>query len=385
MSMKNIRKVISNKLNGYNYEVANRIDVSRSALLHNFDLLKDITECAMIPVLKANAYGHGIREVAAILKDRTFPYIAVDGYFEALKIREVSKQPVLVMGSTGNTNINAINDSSLAFVVYSNESLLAVCKAKKPVVIHLEINTGMNRHGFEVSELAEVLDVIMKYPQLKLEGMMTHLATSDEIDPEYMEQQYELFKGALKITDEKGITLTYIHAANSAGSCKGRPDFINTVRPGIALYGINTLEKSDTNYNALDQLKPVLELTSAIDQIRNVHQEESVGYNRTYRAKQSRTIATIPIGYYEGIPRSLSNQAFITTNGKLLPTTGTVCMNHTMFDCSEAGLSVGDRVTLISSDKNAPNSIVGLRTTFELFEYGLPTGLNENIRRRIVA
>lgn len=382
--MKNLRKKISNRLRGYTYEASNRIDISRSAILHNFDLLKKTTQCDLIPVLKANAYGHGLEEVATILKSRTFPYIAVDGYHEAMRIQRVSKQPILVMGSIGATNINTINHKNLAFVVYSQESLRAVCGSREKVRIHIEVNTGMNRHGFEPEDLAEILETVSAHPKVIFEGLMTHLATADEADASYMNKQYEQFKNCIDLIQLKGIRLKYIHAANSAGSSRKTPKYINAVRPGIALYGINTLTPTDTDFNSLKGLKPALTLTSAIDQIRSVMPGDSVGYNRTYRAKSKQLIATIPIGYYEGVPRSLSNKNFITHGGTLLQATGTICMNHTMFNCTDLSLDVGDRVTLISAKNDDPNSIINLRKNFNLFEYGLPTGLSETIRRRVV-
>ncbi len=367
------------------YEASNLISISRSAILYNFDLISDIHKLPLIPVLKANAYGHGLEEVALILKAREFPFVAVDGYFEALKVRHVSKQPVLVMGSIGANNINALRANNVSFVAFSKESFNTLKKSRRKLSIHLEINTGMNRHGLSLDELSEILDELSAYPKINIEGVMTHLSSADEVQQNYSDQQFIQLESALERILKSGIHPKYIHATNSAGTAKDIPSYITAVRPGIALYGINTLEKTDPYYKRYENLKPALSLTSKIDQIISVNKGDGIGYSQTYHAKKPSNIATIPIGYYEGIPRSLSNKAFITSGEKLLPTTGTICMNHTMFDCSNTELKVGDEVTLISSSPDVPNSIVNLRKNYDTFEYSLPTGLRSTIRRRIVS
>lgn len=369
----------------HKYEVANRIDISRSAVLHNFDLMSSVTGKDIIPVLKSNAYGHGLKEVATILKDRSFPYIAVDGYFEALAIRKISKQPVLIMGSLGANDINVLAKKLFAFVLYSLESLQQVERARKPVIIHLEINTGMNRHGIELEELPEVIARIKAQPNITLEGVMTHFATADEVDISFMKQQQSKFEKAVQLVRTAGYNPKHIHTSNSAASSKPQSQSITAIRPGIALYGLNTLDVTDEYYTAFKNLHPVMQLTSRVDQIRTISKNETVGYNRTYKASGVQKVATIPIGYYEGIPRSLGNQSFITYKKRLLQTTGKICMNHTMFDCTNTNLKVGDEVILISADPNDPNCILNLRRSFGLFEYSLPTNFSNAIRRRVVA
>lgn len=366
------------------YEVLNLITVSQSAIIHNFDLIQSVHDIDVIPVLKANAYGHGLKEVAMILKARNPPFVAVDGYFEALAIRQVSKQPVLVMGSIGANNINSLRTKGVSFVVFSKEAFNTLKKSRRTITVHLEINTGMNRHGLSLDELADVLTELPAFPNVHVEGVMTHLSSTDEIQQDYSDAQFVQFETALQRIHQAGLHPKYIHATNSAGTAKKLPEYITSVRPGIALYGINTLEKQDPFYSQYTDLKPALTLTSHIDQIITAQPGDSIGYNRTYRVAKTSRIATIPIGYYEGIPRSLSNKSFITAGNTLLPTTGTICMNHTMFDCSETTVEVGDRVTLISSENDAPNSIVSLRDRHGLFEYSLPTGLRSTIRRRVV-
>jgi alanine racemase len=367
------------------YEVSNLIEISESAVLENFDTIKKIHDCDIIPVLKANAYGHGLREIARVLKKRKFPYIAVDGYFEALEIRKVSKQPVLVMGTIGDNDINKLLTNNISYVVFSFESFRKMLKTKRKVKIHLEINTGMNRHGLSIPELKLLLSEVASGSKLEIEGIMTHLASADEVNQSFTHKQFEVFKEAVDMVQSSGIELKHIHATNSAGSAKNVPGFINAVRPGIALFGINILDEKDEFYSVYSNLKPALTLSSKIDQITDIGSSDTVGYNRTFQASKKTKIATIPMGYYEGIPRSLSNCPFMTTKGIILPTAGTICMNHTMLDCTDNEVEVGDKVIVISGNASSPNSIANLRRSFDQFEYSLPTGLSSTIRRVLVA
>lgn len=367
------------------YETLNTIEVSQSAILHNFDLLRSLHGTDIIPVLKSNTYGHGIMQVTAILCERTFPYIAVDGYFEALEIRKISKQPVLVMGSLGSNDIRQLTLNRAAYVVYSPESYANALGSSKPVTIHLEINTGMNRHGLSLEELGEVLQDVVRRSHIHVEGVMTHLADADNPDStNYSAEQYRKFKKALGMVHEAGITPHYIHATNSAGTAKTLPKEINTVRPGIALYGVNPLLPGDKRYATLQKLRPALRFVSHIDQVQHLRKGDRISYNGIFTCPRDMRIGVVPVGYYEGLPRELSNKGKLMHGKHELPITGRVCMNHTMVDVTDSRLSVGDEVTVISPDRQHPNSVARLSEDYGLFNYSLLTGLASSTRRVIV-
>ncbi|TXG76334.1 alanine racemase [Patescibacteria group bacterium] len=366
------------------YDTLNQIEVSRSAILHNFNLLRSIHQTDIIPVLKSNAYGHGIREIATILQSRTFPYIAVDGYFEALEIRSVSKQPILIMGSTGINDINKLPLKRVAYVIHSPESFAQLSQSRRPLAVHLEVNTGMNRHGLSASELKAVLSQLPA-TKLQLEGVMTHLADADNPDSTaYSDEQYRQFRHVLQAIKRAGFTPRYVHATNSAGTVKNLPASINTVRPGIALYGINPLEPGDPQYETLQQLRPALRLVSHIDQIQRLKKGDRISYNGIYTCTADTQIGVVPMGYYEGLPRALSNVGTLMHAERELPVRGRVCMNHTMVDITDTDLAVGDDITVISNHRTHPNSIQSLADRHKLFTYSLLTGLNSSIRRVVV-
>ena len=379
---------ISNKIESFEkgFEVYNNIYVSRSAILYNFDLLSKLSPGGfVIPVLKSNAYGHGLEQVATILKDRDMPYIAVDGYFEGLVIHKFSKQPVLVMGSIKSENFANINPKNYAFVVHDTATLRAMGITKRTFKVHIELETGMGRHGVRIDELSNFLKQIKEYRNLHVEGIMTHLADADNpTSTKHVDLQTKRFDLGVEMIKNEGFKPKYIHIAQSAGSTKTNSKYANTVRTGIALYGISPLEPTDISVDKLKSIKPALTLTSTIAKVLEINNGESVSYNCTFVAKRKSQIGVLPLGYYEGIPRALSNVGKVKWHGKYLPIAGRVCMNHTMIDITDSQASLGDEVTVISADPKDQLSISRICQDNGLFNYGFLVGFNQNIRRTII-
>ncbi len=383
-----LRVSLSNKIKSLenSFEVYNKIFISRSALLYNFDLLsKFIPNGFVIPVLKSNAYGHGLYQIAEILKDRDFPYIAVDGYYEALHIHEISKQPILVMGAIKSINYSKIKSKNCAFVVHDIDSIKAMGLTNKKFVVHIELETGMGRHGVKISELDDFLNELKKYPNLYVEGVMSHLADADNPKSiKYTKEQTKKFDIGTEKIINAGFKPKYIHLAQSSGCVKVNSIYANTIRLGIALYGISPLEKSDYYYNKLCNLKPTLKLVSTVSKIFELNTNESVSYGRIFIAKKKSRIGVLPIGYYEGIPRALSNIGKVKYNKSYLPIAGRICMNHTMIDVTDSKIKANDEVLIISNNPTDKNSVKNICKNNKLFSYWLLANLNQNIRREII-
>ena len=383
-----LRSSLSSKIQLFekDFEVYNNIYISSLAILSNFDLFLKLSPGGfVIPVLKSNAYGHGLEQVATILKERNFPYIAVDGYFESLRIHEISKQPVLVMGAIKSVNYVNINPRNNAFVVHDLATLKAMGDTRKSFKIHIELETGMSRHGVRINELKDFLNLIKKYSNLLVEGVMTHLADADNPKSDkFVEQQTKKFDIGVEMIINAGFKLQYIHIAQSAGSTKTKSNYANTIRIGLGLYGITPLDKSDSNAAKLDRLRPALTLTSTISKLLEINRSESVGYGRTFIAKQKCQIGVLPLGYYEGLPRTLSNIGKVKLKNQYLPIVGRVCMNHTMIDITGTKAKINDEVTIISSDPKDDLCINQLCQNNKLFNYGLLVSLNQTIRRTII-
>ncbi|MEI6478020.1 MAG: alanine racemase [bacterium] len=367
------------------FKTLNRVEVSRAAVLHNFDIFQSLMPSgSLIPVLKANAYGHGLVQIAEILKGRSFPYIAVDGYFEALHIRQVSPQPILVMGAIMPENFKSIRFKDFTFVVHDQQTIQALADTGKKMTVHIELETGMSRHGISLEKLPGILNVLQKYPKLRVEGVMSHLADSDNPDEGFTKAQATRFDEGVEIILAHGFTPTLFHLAQTAGSAKPFSKHANAIRPGIGLYGMNPLEESDPQYSKLTGLKPALTLKSTVTKIVEVESGETVSYSRTFKAKKSTRIGVIPVGYYEGLPRALSNKGSVLCKGKPLPIAGRINMNHTMVDLGDLPVEVGDEIAVLGGDAGTASSIQTLTKDFGLFPYETLVHISESIRRVIV-
>src|SRR5581483_5256685 len=368
------------------YRSLNLITLNKAHVLHNVQLVqRQHPDMEVIPVLKANAYGHGLREMARILNEADCPLLAVDGYFEAGRIRFASRHRLLVLGYILPENVAVLDTKRCSFVVQDIDVLAAFGALNRPVKIHLELNTGMNRLGIAPGELQEYLATLKHYPSLELEGVMTHLADADnERDDTYTRRQVQTFDDCVRAVVQAGFRPKYVHIAQTAGSTKVQSKYGNAVRLGIGLYGINPLGKQDAQHEVLSDLRPVLRLTSTVVKVIDLKKGDAVSYNGTFTAPRTMRIGVLPLGYYEGIPRQLSNKGFVMYGDARLPIVGKVCMNHTMVDLGETSLRVGDVVSVFTDDATRPNAISQIGDRYGLFPYELLVKLSSSIRRMIV-
>lgn len=376
-------KQLVRRLSANNYQPLNRIELSRQHLLNNVRLIQKLNpDHAIIPVVKANAYGHGLLQIAEMLNGADCAFLAVDGYFEAAQIRDITKHQVLVMGYIKPANVRLLDTKHCSFVVQDIDGLQALGRFGRPVRIHLELNSGMNRLGLNVSELDGYLAVLKSYPKLHLEGVMTHLADADNPGSDaFTAHQVKLFDQTVSHILGQGFTPKFFHIAQTAGSTKAHSRYANAVRLGLGLYGINPLQPSDIHYKDLTGLQPLLRLKSTIIKTYDLKKGDRVSYNGIFSAPKHMRIGILPLGYYEGLPRNLSNKGCVTSGNRWLPIVGRVCMNHTIIDLSSTKLSVGDEVVVISDDASSPNSIQAASLTHGIFSYEWLANLSGSLRR----
>lgn len=368
------------------YQTLNRIELDKNRVLHNIRVIKRQHQgFGVMPVVKANAYGHGLLEVVSILNDADCGFLVVDSYYEAAQIRRLSKHPILVLGYIRPENAGLLDTKRCSFVIQDIAGLQAFGRLRKPVRVHMELNTGMNRLGLSRAEIEPYLQTLKKFPKLELEGVMTHLADADnETNDDFTQEQVKLFDQMVEEIRNAGFSPTYIHIAQTAGSTKVHSQYANAIRLGIGLYGINPLSPTDKHSKALTELLPVMELKSTIIKIIDLEPGDRVSYNGIFTAAHNMRIGVLPVGYYEGVPRELSNRGIFTSQDHDLPIVGRVCMNHTMVSLEHTDLQVGDEVTVISNDANRPNSVAGICKQYGLFSYVLLTSLANTTRRVIV-
>lgn len=367
-----------------NYISLNRVEIKRENLLSNFDFFVKETSKNIWPVLKSNAYGHGIKQVVEILKKKAFDYFVVDGYHEVLEIRKFTDRPILMIGAIIPDNFTNMKWNNLTIMVQDEISIKKLGELKKKVNIHLKINTGMNRQGIDISEIPKMVRLIKKYPKLVLEGVFSHLAGADEIDSQKNSDQLRVFEKAVDIISKNGIEIKFCHLSATAGALKIKSDKINAIRLGIGLYGINNLEKQDKYFKKFEELKPVLSFKSSLTTLRRINKEEKVSYNGIWESQKSTNIGVIPVGYNEGLDRRLSNIGWIKYRDNFYPIIGRICMNLAVVDLVNEKVKLFDEIEVISDNPNDKNSIRNMAVQCNTIPYDLLVKINNSIRKVIV-
>lgn len=358
------------------YRNLNTLHVFKEALLHNLNVYqKENPGSAICPVLKSNAYGHGLLQVAKALDAAACSFFIVDSLYEAYELKKARiKTPILIIGANFPENLRG-RRLPFHFAAYNKESVTCLAEIKVPV--HIKIDTGFNRLGFHLDELDEAIQH-WKSIGLHIEGIYTHFADADNPDSfRKTEDQLALFELALMKIRAAGFNPRWIHASNSAGGIRVKNLDFNMIRLGIGLYGIPPFETQK-------ELKPAMELESTLVSIKEIKKGESVGYSETFIAERDMRLGVIPVGYYEALPRSLSNKGFLEIRGQLCPIVGRVCMNMTMFDLSavpEAKLF--DPVTVYSRNAEQKNSVAAQSKIAEMIPYELLVHISESVARHL--
>ncbi len=331
--------------------------VDLSALAHNLSEVRRLIPpaCRIFAVVKADAYGHGLVEVAHALARQHVGGFAVATVQEAVLLRNAGiREPVLVMAGLLPDETPELIRYGLTPVVYDRAFAGRLAEQipanVTPWPIHLKVDTGMGRLGFTPAEALETLAEIRAAGQLRIEGLMTHLADADSADPSYTVQQLNVLDDLVARARRIDIPIPLIHAAGTAGILAHPASHRDAVRPGLMLYGYHTCEQLAVPV----ALKPVLSVTTKVIQVRRLNKGDSVSYNRTFIAKRPSHIAVLPIGYADGYSRALSDRASVLIRGKRAPVVGRVCMDLTMVDVTDAsGASAGDDVTLLGRQETA--------------------------------
>lgn len=374
------RKLIKPK-----YDTLNVIEVDAAKLLANFHYLKGLQPGAEIfPVLKSNAYGHGLKEVCHILNKAKPALVVVDSYPEAQIAYRYFKGDILILGEMPHAAYDYCKLGRTEFVVYNEETLRYLStKYGKRARIHLFFNSGMNREGIKdmesfVAKNKEYLD------KVRVNGLCSHLASADQ-ESGLNQEQEDNFRQALDMLEAAGYKPRWVHLGNSAAVFTFKNDFLTAYRPGLAFYGYSPFAGDREEGNAL---QPALEVFSHIVSVQELKVLESVSYNETYRTSQETNIGTIPFGYFEGLDRRLSNRAkFLVGSGEdrfWARIAGKVCMNLTCLELGQNKPKIGDIVQIVSADREDPNSVHSLAALCDTIPYEFLVKLQANIRREII-
>lgn len=363
------------------YQNLNIIEVSQDNLLHNYSYLCSLNNKIKIaPVLKSNGYGHGIIHVAKILDPMMAPFFCVDSLFEAYKLQKAHiKTKILIMGYTNPVNLR-IKKLPFAFAVYDLNTVKTLNQFQSGCSVHIFVDSGMHREGIRIEELPQFLAAVKQLPNIKIEGLMSHLASTNGLTDRIFQEQIKNFKKAITIFAQYKIKLKWRHIAASGALtnqeiCQIIAQVSNLSRAGIALYGL-----SDDN-----NLKPTLSLKTHIVQIKTLKKGEKTGYDGTYVAHKDMVIGILPIGYNDGVDRRLSNKGSILVEGIRCPILGRISMNITTIDLSgAANPQVGQEAAVYSGNRSVANSISNCASLCHTIPYDLLVGLSESTKRIVV-
>ena len=357
-------------------KVLNTIELSKSYLIFNYRYFKkEHPESVVCPVIKCNAYGHGLIEIAKILDNEKPVYFVVDSFYESLQLRKAGvKTPRLIIGYTLPENFKHMSFKSDAITVMDKESVEALGALKKHIKVHLKVDTGMHRQGVPYEKALELIKLIKTYKKLHLEGVCTHLADADNPkDDKFTKIQVKNFKKVIADAKKAGITFKYKHISATPGAGIIHDKEFNMMRVGIGLYGSSPHTKN---------VKPIMTFKSTIIAIKELKEGDCVSYGCTFAADKDMKIGVIPAGYYEGVDRGLSNKGFIYYKNKPCKILGRVCMNLTMIDLTGVkNVRKFDTVDVIGSNISAKNSAEWIAKTCGTIPYVIWTHVAPTIRR----
>ncbi len=339
------------------------IELSRSALNKNLDTLSRLAgKRIMAPSVKADAYGHGLPEMLSLLEERKdVPYVSVHSLEEAMTCRHAGwGRKIMVLGPIAHTQLDAVLDYDLEPVVTSKENLRQLGKLgeryKTRIFTHLKLETGTNRQGISEKEISEFAAIYKKHRRLALLGASTHFANiEDTTSHEYAQFQLNNFNRMIGKLTRLGLKPRYRHTASSAAHLLFAKTRFDLVRPGLAMYGHWPSKETYLSYRLQggrnNILNPVLSWRTRVTQIKDVPADSFVGYGCTYRTTTRTKLAILPVGYYDGYDRGLSNQAHVLIKGRRAPVRGRICMNLMMVDITDIpGVRLEEPVTLIGAD-----------------------------------
>ena len=364
-------------------------EVDLKATAHNICELRRITnpKTRLMAVVKANAYGHGIIEVARQSLENGAEALGVAHIEEGVQLKKAGIDvPVLIFGYTSPVHAKKLIEFDLTQTVYSCEisrelSQKANAYGKK-IKIHIKVDTGMGRLGLlrEIKDnsLSEV-ESISRLPMLELEGIYTHFATADKSDRSYADKQFEIFMDFLNRLRIAGLEIPVTHAANSAAIINMPETHLDMVRAGISIYGLYTSEEVD---RSIIKLKPAMALKTKIIHLKKVPAGFKVSYGTTYETEKPTTIATVSIGYADGLNRLLSSNGRMLVCGQSAPIVGRVCMDLTMLDVGKIPeIAIGEEVVVFGKQGNASISVDEIASTINTINYEVVSTIMERVPR----
>jgi alanine racemase len=359
------------------------VEVDLARLTGNYRAIqKQVAPAAVMPILKANAYGHGLVEIARHLETLNAPYLGVAFLEEGILLREAGvKTPILVMGGILDNQVPIFLDYNLTLTASSVEKLAQIDKAARAKAltakVHLKIDTGMERIGVHYYSAPTLLEAALHCEQCHVEGIFSHFANSDTADLTSAELQLSRFEQVLDFYRERGLTPPLRHMANSGAILQLPQSYYDMVRAGILLYGVYPSAEVPRSV----PVQPALSWKSRVVYFKVVKPGHPVSYGSTWQSDHMVRVVTVPVGYGDGYFRSLSNKSEVIIRGKAYPVVGRICMDQMMVNIEWESAYNGDEVILIGEAEEAAISCDRLAEWAGTIPYEILTNINTRVPR----
>lgn len=361
------------------------VHIDLDAITHNYKALKSLVGTAqMMCILKANAYGHGLIEIARHLESLNADYFGVAYLEEGIMLREAGlKTPILVMGGIIGDQIPLFIDYNLTITASSVDKLKLIeesaIKQGKEALVHLKIDTGMERIGIHYYSADALIKASLECKSINVEGIFSHMANADDGDLSYSQTQQDRFEEVLNLYPRKGDRPSLIHMANSAAAIQMPSARYNMVRCGIMLYGV--LPSATLGLEVKIQLRPALSWKTRIVYFKVVQPNHPVSYGSQWSSDEMTRIITLPVGYGDGYFRAMSHQAMIVLRGRRYPVVGIICMDQMMVNIGWDSGYNGDEVFLIGGEGDAKITVEDLAAWAGTIPYEILTNINTRVPR----
>lgn len=356
------------------------LQVNLLALKNNLNIIKDLVgeNVLVAPVIKANAYGLDTKGLRDLFNEEQIKFVIAATINEGIKLRDEGyNQEILLLNELLPYEVEDILKYDLTVGVSNFEvvrTLNEIAKRENIIAkVHIEVDTGMGRVGKQPKEMLAFAKKIAELSNISIEGIYTHFSSADSSE-EYTNMQIGKFNEVIDELKKEGITFRYVHASASSGILNFPKARFNMVRTGIITYGY----MPDKNMKNNVGLMPVAKLISHVVFVKEVEAGTAIGYSRTYITKEKRKIATVPLGYADGIRRALSNKGRVYINGKYAPIVGNVCMDNFMIDVTGIDVNVGDEVAIWDNSNITLEEVADLCDTIN---YEILCGISSRVKR----
>lgn len=358
-------------------------EINLGAIAHNLQEIKrKVAPAEIMAVIKADAYGHGLKEVARVALENNARYLGVSTVEEGVQLRKQTTTPILVFGGFFENQIKACLEHDLELTLFDFERAGALSKQAQAscnsAKVHIKVDTGMTRVGVHWQESLDFTRRVSELRCVKIVGIYTHFASADAKDKSFAKTQLQRFRKVLTELEMRNIQIPLKHTANSGAILDLPESYFDMVRPGVSIYGYYPSFEATESIN----LQPAMSFKSQVVAVKQVESGTKISYDSTYETVKQTKIVTVPVGYADGYNRLLSNQGEVLIRGKRYPVVGQVCMDFIMVDIGlENDIQTGDEVVLLGCQGDEEISIYEICEKLNTIPYEFTCMISSRVPR----